>query len=241
MRIKSCILGLLIMVLCIGFGMFFPHIVFSKTFNEPLSQVEKYEIEPVEMGNSNTVIDAIRACRNSSYVFDYEEDMANLSREQLIDICNSFLQNLKLEEWGYNQIIVNDSNMKATCQLEVSNYDEEFVISTTIWNVEVEYSPNCFLALIVDDKNQKVVQTYSYYSYDDSINNNVSSYTDGTSIYLYLSEVIVPYLEDYYDAEVEIVDDIYSEYIISITDKNKDVVLMQFDLNDGAPYLITLR
>ena len=131
--------------------------------------------------------------------------------------------------------------MKATCQLEVSNYDEEFVISTTIWNVEVEYSPNCFLALIVDDKNQKVVQTYSYYSYDDSINNNVSSYTDGTSIYLYLSEVIVPYLEDYYDAEVEIVDDIYSEYIISITDKNKDVVLMQFDLNDGAPYLITIK
>ena len=126
MRKYTWIFGASIMVLCIGFGFFLPRFVFSKTLDKTSVQAEKYEIEPVEIGSLNTVINAMRSSGDSDYIFDYQEELANLSREQLIEICNSFLAELKLSEWGCNEILVNASNMKASCYLAVINYDDEY-------------------------------------------------------------------------------------------------------------------
>ena len=84
MRKYSWILGVLIMVLCIGFGISLPQIVFSRSMNRSFNQTDQYSIEPVEMGYSNTVLQAMRNCYDGDYEFNYQEDMANLSREQLV-------------------------------------------------------------------------------------------------------------------------------------------------------------
>lgn len=279
MKKHTWALGILGMILCIGFGLLFPHLVFSRSIRNSLKKLEKYEIEPVEMGHTNSVINSMRACSDSDYIFDYQEEMAELSREQLIEICNSFLGELKLAEWGYNEIIVDDSNMKASCQLMVLNRDEEyrikmenaksypvsyyessndvpshgfqqdnFAISTTIWTVEVEYEPNNRMILLVDDKNQKVVQMYSGKQYEDttdagSMDMAVSFSKDGKDNYhvKYLKEVIVPYFQKYYDCDADIVDNGYGEFIVRLIDKNDDAIVLSFDNIVGKPYMTTLK
>lgn len=269
MRKYSWIFGLFIMSLCIGFGMIFPPVIFSKTLSRSLKQVEEYEIDPVDMGHSNTVIHAMRSCSDSEYALDYQEEMADLSREQLIEICNSFLEELKLEEWGYQNIVVKESSMKATCHLIVMNYDEAYriktidatsypvsldeseidtsstdkeqniVISSVIWRVEVEYSPNCFLVLKVDDKNQKVVQVINYakdYSKEGKV-----SYQELTDAEPFVRKVILPFFQEYYDADVEIVEDDYWNCMIRITDKNKDAIILSLGISDGLLQMTTFE
>lgn len=213
MRKYAWILGVVLMVFCIGVGIFLPHILFSKTVDKVSKQIEKYETEPVEIGYVNTVINAMRSCSDGEYTFDYQEEMANLSGQQLAEICNSFLDELKLSEWGYSEINVNDSNMKASCHLVVISYDEEYrfkikeaqsyptvmndaeyrisanndeknsTISIVIWRVEVTYSPGCTIVLTVDDKNQKVIQMYRDPAYADKIID--FAYVDMSTDYTY--------------------------------------------------------
>lgn len=265
MKKNSWISGIFIMTLCIAFGILFPRFVFSKSLSKSLKQVEEYEIEPVDIGHSNTVIHAMRSCSNSEYSFDYQEEMAELSREQLIKICNSFLTELKLSEWGYHNIVVNESNMKATCHLEVMNNEEKYrikttkaasdsvssyeeeslstdkerntAISTVIWNIEVEYSPNCVIMIKVDDKNQKVVQIIDYarkYSKDGDV-----AYTELAYIEPYVSEIVIPFFKKYYDADVEMMECDYWNCIIQMVDNNNEEILLSLQVSDGLLEMTT--
>lgn len=260
MRKYSWILWIAIMVLCIGLGILLPRIVFSKTLDKSSKLVEKYKIEPVEMGHSNTVLNAMRACDDSDYILDYQEEMANLSREQLIETCNSFLEELELSEWGYDENSVDETNMKADCYLVVINYDEQYrskirdaqsypkgkyyaeyenegtdsdenaVISTVIWKVEVESSPDNFLVFAVDDKNQKVIKMYRNLDYAVSYD---GEFQDLEHINEYVSTVIIPFFKEYYGVNVEFVESGYQSCIIRVMDNNDDVILLSVFESDG--------
>ena len=261
MRKYSWILWIAIMVLCIGLGILLPRIVFSKTLDKSSKLVEKYEIEPVEMGHSNTVLNAMRACDDSDYILDYKEEMANLSREQLIETCNSFLEELELSEWGYDEISVDESNMKADCYLVVINYDEQYrskirdaqsypkgiydaeyenestdidknaVISTVVWKVEVECSSDYTIMFAIDDKNQKVIRMYRNSNYAIS---STDAFQDLEHINEYVSTVIIPFFKEYYDVNVEFVESGYQSCIIRVMDNNDDVILLSVFEIDGC-------
>lgn len=258
MRKYSWILGVLIMVLCIGFGISLPQIVFFRSMNRSFNQTDQYSIEPVEMGYSNTVLQAMRNCYDGDYEFNYQEDMANLSREQLVEICNAFLDELKLAEWGYDEILVNESNMKATCHLVVMNYDEEYrrkvknvksypfstdelesdasdrdmedeenaAISTVIWRVEVEDTDNHWIVFGVDDTNQKVVQIANYAEQYDK--NKSITYSNLQDMEPYVNEVILPFFQDYYQVDVEIIETGYWTCWLRLTDQNDDAIMLHF-------------
>ena len=261
MRKYSWILWIAIMVLCIGLGILLPRIVFSKTLDKSSKLVEKYEIEPVEMGHSNTVLNAMRACDDSDYILDYQEEMANLSREQLIETCTSFLEELELSEWGYDEISVDESNMKADCYLVVINYDEQYrskirdaqsypkgiydaeyenestdidknaVISTVVWKVEVECSSDYTIMFAIDDKNQKVIRMYRNSNYAIS---STDAFQDLEHINEYVSTVIIPFFKEYYDGNVEFVESGYQSCIIRVMDNNDDVILLSVFEIDGC-------
>lgn len=218
MRKYSWIFGIFIMLLCIGFGLFFPNIVFSNVLNENLGQVEKYQVNPIEITHSNSIIEAMRAVYYKDYEFDYQEDMANLSREELAEVCNSFFQGMQLEEWGYAQLEIDKESMDAKCSLLVI---KDSSVSAVIWTVKVKCSTGNEMILYVDDKNKKVIQMYCNVIADDG---NSAAYCSDDENSVYVRDALTLYLEDYYGLRTELEDD--SCDIIKLVDKNKDEILM---------------
>lgn len=218
MRKYSWVFGIFIMLLCIGFGLFFPNIVFSNVLNENLGQVEKYQVNPIEITHSNSIIEAMRAVYYKDYEFDYQEDMANLSREELAEVCNSFLQGMQLEEWGYARLEIDKESMDAKCSLLVI---KDSSVSAVIWTVKVKCSTNNELVLCVDDKNKKVIQM-NYNVIAD--NGNSVAYCSDDKNSVYVRDALILYLEDYYGLRIELEDD--GSDIIKLVDENKDEILM---------------
>lgn len=225
MRKYSWVFGIFIMLLCIGFGLFFPNIVFSNVLNENLGQVEKYQVNPIEITHSNSIIEAMRAVYYKDYEFDYQEDMANLSGEELAEVCNSFLQGMQLEEWGYAQPKVDKESMDAKCSLLVI---KDSSVSAVIWTVKVKCSTGNEMILYVDDKNKKVIQV-NYNVIAD--NGNSVAYCSDDKNSVYVRDALVLYLEDYYGLRTELDDD--DGVIIKLVDENKDEILMSVYLYDG--------
>lgn len=206
------------MILCIGFGMFFPRIVFSNVLNENLEQVEKYKVNPIEITHSNSIIEAMRAVYYKDYEFDYQEDMAKLSRAELAEVCNSFLQGIQLEEWGYAQLEVDKESMDAKCSLLVI---KDSSVSAVIWTVKVKSSTGNEMILYVDDKNRKVIQM----NYNVMADNGVSvAYCSDDKNSVYVRDALILYLEDYYGLRTELDDD--DSGIIKLVDEKKDEILM---------------
>ena len=218
MKKGSWIFGILITILCIGFGLLFPRIVFSNVLNKNLGQVEKYQINPIEITHSNSIIEAMRAVYNKDYEFDYQEDMANLAREELAEVCNSFLQGLQLEEWGYAQLKVDEKSMDASCSLVVM---EDSPVSAVIWTVKVKYSTGDELVLYVDDKNEKIIQMNYNVTAD---NENSAAYCGDDRNNVYIRDALTLYLEDYYGLRTKLEDD--GSDIIKLVDEKKDEILM---------------
>lgn len=218
MRKYSWIFGIFIMLLCIGFGLFFPNIVFSSVLNENSEQVEEYQVNPIEITHSNSIIEAMRAVYYKDYEFDYQEDMANLSRAELAEVCNSFLQGIQLEEWGYAQPEVDKESIDAKCSLLVI---KDSSVSAVIWTVKVKCSTGNEMILYVDDKNKKVIQMYCNVIADDG---NSAAYCSDDKNSVYVRDALTLYLEDYYGLRTELEDD--SCDIIKLVDKNKDEILM---------------
>ena len=218
MRKYSWIFGIFIMLLCIGFGLFFPNIVFSSVLNENSEQVEEYQVNPIEITHSNSIIEAMRAVYYKDYEFDYQEDMANLSREELAEVCNSFFQGMQLEEWGYAQLEIDKESMDAKCSLLVI---KDSSVSAVIWTVKVKCSTGNEMILYVDDKNKKVIQMYCNVIADDG---NSAAYCSDDENSVYVRDALTLYLEDYYGLRTELEDD--SCDIIKLVDKNKDEILM---------------
>lgn len=225
MKKYSWVFGVCIMILCIGFGLFFPNIVFSNVLNENSKQVEKYQVNPIEITHSNSIIEAMRAVYYKDYEFDYQEDMANLSREELAEVCNSFLQGTQLEQWGYAQIKVDKESMDAKCSLLVI---KDSSVSAVIWTVKVKCSTGNEMTLYVDDKNKKVIQM----NYDVIADNgNSVAYCSDDENSVYVREALILYLEDYYGLRTELDDD--DGDIIKLVDEKKDEILMSVYLYDG--------
>lgn len=218
MRKYSWIFGIFIMLLCIGFGLFFPNIVFSSVLNENSEQVEEYQVNPIEITHSNSIIEAMRAVYYKDYEFDYQEDMANLSRAELAEVCNSFFQGMQLEEWGYAQLEIDKESMDAKCSLLVI---KDSSVSAVIWTVKVKCSKGNEMILYVDDKNKKVIQMYCNVIADDG---NSAAYCSDDKNSVYVRDALTLYLEDYYGLRTELEDD--SCDIIKLVDKNKDEILM---------------
>lgn len=218
MRKYSWIFGIFIMLLCIGFGLFFPNIVFSSVLNENSEQVEEYQVNPIEITHSNSIIEAMRAVYYKDYEFDYQEDMANLSREELAEVCNSFFQGMQLEEWGYAQLEIDKESMDAKCSLLVI---KDSSVSAVIWTVKVKCSTGNEMILYVDDKNKKVIQMYCNVIADDG---NSAAYCSDDKNSVYVRDALTLYLEDYYGLRTELEDD--SCDIIKLVDKKKDEILM---------------
>lgn len=218
MKKGSWIFGILITILCIGFGLFFPRIVFSNVLNKNLGQVEKYQINPIEITHSNSIIEAMSAVYNKDYEFDYQEDMANLAREELAEVCNSFLQGLQLEEWGYAQLKVDEKSIDASCSLVVM---EDSPASAVIWTVKVKYSTGDELVLYVDDKNEKVIQMNYNVTAD---NGNLAAYCGDDRNNVYIRDALTLYLEDYYGLRTKLEDD--GSDIIKLVDEKKDEILL---------------
>ena len=218
MKKYSWVFGVFIMILCIGFGMFFPRIVFSNVLNENLEQVEKYKVNPIEITHSNSIIEAMRVVYKKDYEFDYQEELANLSREELAEVCNSFLQGLQLEGWGYMQISIDKSSMDAKCSLLVI---KDSSVSAVIWTVKVKSSTGNEMILYVDDKNRKVIQM----NYNVMADNGVSvAYCSDDKNSVYVRDALILYLEDYYGLRTELDDD--DSGIIKLVDEKKDEILM---------------
>lgn len=206
------------MILCIGFGLFFPRIVFSNVLNENLEQVEKYKVNPIEITHSNSIIEAMRAVYYKDYEFDYQEDMAKLSRAELAEVCNSFLQGIQLEEWGYAQLEVDKESMDEKCSLLVI---KDSSVSAVIWTVKVKSSTGNEMILYVDDKNRKVIQM----NYNVMADNGVSvAYCSDDKNSVYVRDALILYLEDYYGLRTELDDD--DSGIIKLVDEKKDEILM---------------
>lgn len=218
MKKYSWVFGVFIMILCIGFGLFFPRIVFSNVLNENLEQVEKYKVNPIEITHSNSIIEAMRAVYYKDYEFDYQEDMAKLSRAELAEVCNSFLQGIQLEEWGYAQLEVDKESMDAKCSLLVI---KDSSVSAVIWTVKVKSSTGNEMILYVDDKNRKVIQM----NYNVMADNGVSvAYCSDDKNSVYVRDALILYLEDYYGLRTELDDD--DSGIIKLVDEKKDEILM---------------
>lgn len=218
MKKGSWIFGIWIMILCIGFGLFFPRIVFSNVLNKNLGQVEKYQINPIEITHSNSIIEAMRAVYKKDYEFDYQEDMANLAREELAEVCNSFLQGLQLEEWGYAQLKVDEKSIDAGCSLVVM---KDSPVSAVIWTVKIKYPTGDELVLYVDDKNEKVIQMNYNITAD---NGSLAAYCSDDRNNTYIRDALTLYLEDYYGARTKLEDD--GGDIIKLVDEKKDEILM---------------
>lgn len=218
MKKYSWVFGVFIMILCIGFGLFFPRIVFSNVLNENLEQVEKYKVNPIEITHSNSIIEAMRVVYKKDYEFDYQEDMAKLSRAELAEVCNSFLQGIQLEEWGYAQLEVDKESMDAKCSLLVI---KDSSVSAVIWTVKVKSSTGNEMILYVDDKNRKVIQM----NYNVMADNGVSvAYCSDDKNSVYVRDALILYLEDYYGLRTELDDD--DSGIIKLVDEKKDEILM---------------
>lgn len=218
MKKYSWVFGVFIMILCIGFGLFFPRIVFSNVLNENLEQMEKYKVNPIEITHSNSIIEAMRAVYYKDYEFDYQEDMAKLSRAELAEVCNSFLQGIQLEEWGYAQLEVDKESMDAKCSLLVI---KDSSVSAVIWTVKVKSSTGNEMILYVDDKNRKVIQM----NYNVMADNGVSvAYCSDDKNSVYVRDALILYLEDYYGLRTELDDD--DSGIIKLVDEKKDEILM---------------
>ena len=218
MKKYSWVFGVFIMILCIGFGLFFPRIVFSNVLNENLEQVEKYKVNPIEITHSNSIIEAMRVVYKKDYEFDYQEELANLSREELAEVCNSFLQGLQLEGWGYAQLEVDKESMDAKCSLLVI---KDSSVSAVIWTVKVKSSTGNEMILYVDDKNRKVIQM----NYNVMADNGVSvAYCSDDKNSVYVRDALILYLEDYYGLRTELDDD--DSGIIKLVDEKKDEILM---------------
>lgn len=218
MKKYSWVFGVFIMILCIGFGLFFPRIVFSNVLNENLEQVEKYKVNPIEITHSNSIIEAMRAVYYKDYEFDYQEDMAKLSRAELAEVCNSFLQGIQLEEWGYAQLEVDKESMDTKCSLLVI---KDSSVSAVIWTVKVKSSTGNEMILYVDDKNRKVIQM----NYNVMADNGVSvAYCSDDKNSVYVRDALILYLEDYYGLRTELDDD--DSGIIKLVDEKKDEILM---------------
>lgn len=218
MRKYSWIFGIFIMLLCIGFGLFFPNIVFSSVLNENSEQVEEYQVNPIEITHSNSIIEAMRAVYYKDYEFDYQEDMANLSREELAEVCNSFFQGMQLEEWGYAQLEIDKESMDAKCSLLVI---KDSSVSAVIWTVKVKCSTGNEMILYVDDKNKKVIQMYCNVIADDG---NSAAYCSDDKNSVYVRDALTLYLEDYYGLRTKLEDD--GSDIIKLVDEKKDEILM---------------
>ena len=242
MKKRAWIAGILITLLCVGFGLAFPFAVFSETKEEAVGRVEEYAVEPKVMGSVNSIFDAMRCLYMDAYTFDYQEDMANLTKEQVKEICNSFLKGLQIE--------CDVDNMKMVCQLIVANMDESYnksmidnkaasegvaveeyedvvetakpdTISAVIWSVSLEIEPDRNIELCVDDKNQKVVQMLSFCT-----DKNLDYYYDNEADNYYLEDVVLPFLKDYYNLDMGVVEVGKDYYNVIMTDENQDQIVV---------------
>lgn len=286
MRKIAWISGLLIMLVFVGLGLFFPYIIFSKELDKSIGQVGKYKIEPVEIVGTNSIIDAMRSTDYYEYSFDYQEDMANMSREEVIQECNSFIKGIKPDEYGYVSPEANENNTEISCELRVlSVYNEYFekkqklaidnyvtesdsgkditnavvgiqsdefmygqesdnsdemtgntTVSCVLWTVKIEHSADNFVELIIDDKNQKVV-SMTFYS---TSKEEMGYYVDKKNSSKYMSQVVIPFCEEYYDANLEIIDTEGDKNFICMTDKNNKAILLRYDVINGFVNMTTL-
>lgn len=196
----------------------FSEYCFSSVLNENSEQVEEYQVNPIEITHSNSIIEAMRAVYYKDYEFDYQEDMAKLSRAELAEVCNSFLQGIQLEEWGYAQLEVDKESMDEKCSLLVI---KDSSVSAVIWTVKVKSSTGNEMILYVDDKNRKVIQM----NYNVMADNGVSvAYCSDDKNSVYVRDALILYLEDYYGLRTELDDD--DSGIIKLVDEKKDEILM---------------
>lgn len=266
MRKYSWIVLVFAIIVCTAFGLAFPYIIFSKNADISMSKIEKYEIEPVEIGETNSVLDAMKACVNGNYAFEYQEDLANLSRRELIDTCNSFFDGTRLAEYGLFKAVVDESNMTAKCSLVVMNKNpvsdmgdntgrirvesnasqkDHMMVSAVLWTIHVEYEPDCFMEFSVDDRNGKVVHVSSYYKESDAEKTVAYGnekydydgfYTD------YFNNVLIPFLSEYYGTTIEFLDgNKYSSNVLSMTDKNDDAIIISLSLRNGSLEMAVLN
>lgn len=257
MRKISWIVAVIFMIFCISLGLVLPDFVFSKSLKKSMEKVECFSIDPVEIGSAYSILDAMKSCSASENFFDYQEDLANLSKSELIDICNSFLAKVYPEAYGMETISFNENNMKVDAHMSVvdantkkrwneniqmeyeyalgqnekSSVNSESVeaYSPVLWTVSAEKDDRT-IVLIVDDKNKKVIQMSTYYtSHDESVGTDaaveVAEVKKGV-FSKYMSEIFLPYIEEYYDVSYAIADMNVTDSVIFLTDKNGEMSML---------------
>ncbi len=78
MKKYSWVFGVFIIILCIGFVLFFPSMDFSNVLNENQEQLDKYKVNPIEITHYNSIIESLRVVYKKDQEFDYQEELANL-------------------------------------------------------------------------------------------------------------------------------------------------------------------
>lgn len=232
MRKQIWIFSIFLMLSCIGVGLSLPNMVYFKSMDKTIGQIEEYSIEPVEIGKTNSILDAMRCVSYGNYTSDYQEDLATLSREQVFEVCNSFLGELEANEWGYYCMEVDESNSEMYCELCVAGDGENGTISAVLWTVRVELYEGEYAELKVDDRNQKVVQMLSFEKANSAYTNSVSVYYYGENENQeYLREVLIPFLKKYYDVGIG---DILMEpdhMILDIIDSYNEMIRLSIDFD----------
>lgn len=260
--------GVLFLLFSIGLGCLLPTVVFSRARSQTLEKVEYHSVTPLMIGTSNTILDAMQCSYYGGYTFSYDEELANLSKQQVLELCTDFLQKSRIRAWQDTPIQIEDAQTEMMCEMIVINVDKYFqeqrnweqkyiaemeagfdtensgemdensftkdTISAVLWKVTVELAPNCIVCFHVDDRNAKVVRMSAYTDEErtDSEENKDNLW--------YLTQTLVPWWGEYYNVEVEIVEDRASSFVVNMTDQNEDSMLMSISFPCGIVNMETV-
>jgi len=103
MRYKIQIIGVLITIMCILFGIMIPSVMFSIQDKKMVSKDEMYSIDETHFKYASTLFDVMKNINNSLYEVECADNAAQLSTKEAENIAVDFLDNLDLEKWGIEE------------------------------------------------------------------------------------------------------------------------------------------
>ena len=225
-------LGPIATVLCIGFGIMLPHIVFSFKDRKISEKEEIYTIPENRINYASSVVDTLEYFNYGMRTIECSQDIARLSSDEAIKIGVNFINGFNWNQYGaYLDKISSNCVSDCACAVAVSDsyesdieadwqkqnvvYEKESSDSfaSIIWEVNYELSDMQRIHLVIDDNNKKVI---GFGIWDDNI---IDSMLENEEfIYLFAR-----YLGQYYDVNFEIIhqnmqeDGMLCEYTCELT------------------------
>lgn len=208
-------LGPVVTVLCIGFGILLPRIVFSFQDREILRKGEVYTILENRINCASSVVDTLEYFNYGMKTIECSQDIARLSSDEAIKIGVDFINGFNWNQYDcYLDKISSNMVNDCTCAVAVSDSYESDIeadwqkqdvvyekdssdsFASIIWEVNYEVSDMKRIHLVIDDNNKKVI---GFGIWDDNI---IDSMLENEEfIYLFAR-----YLGQYYDVNFEISD-----------------------------------